>query len=138
MQQPAEHAQYAAPTLKPADIAALLTSLGINCTTEDISKPTAEKTREIMQRLVAVVFFDNSPDVTAPKFAAMQHIDHPDLHDEAIPELIFIHYLYAHLPPHPPRMLHSEANPGAGRNSSMSVASRSTTKRTNSTPTPRR
>lgn len=86
---------FAAPKLKPSDIQACLNDIGIKVTIDDLNKPTPEKTREIYQRLVSLIFYYEREDATAPKFAAMQHIEHHDLHDEVCPEMLFIYNLCA-------------------------------------------
>jgi kinetochore protein Nuf2 len=76
-------------TSKNAEIVAMVNHLSIPFTVEDITKPNPNSIRHVYEMFVELLMGISKEDLQQPHFAGVGHLNHPELFEEAIPEVAF-------------------------------------------------
>jgi kinetochore protein Nuf2 len=84
---------YSFPVLNDKELVQCLTELAMNCTMDQLNKPTYEFVLPIYENLVTALMGVTREELQQPVFAATDVLEFPELHDESIPAVAFLKHL---------------------------------------------
>jgi hypothetical protein len=83
---------FSFPVLQPADIIDVLREMGVVVTEDDLNKPKAEQIRQICEQFVMDILGITKEAMYTPAEAELVRLgDTPDLHEESVPVVHFLH-----------------------------------------------
>jgi kinetochore protein Nuf2 len=81
------------PNLPISDILPCLRDLQIPCTDEDLKKPTPVRVLAMYEQLTELLVSIPRDDSAFPSFAAMEILEHPNLHNDSMAMMGFYRHL---------------------------------------------
>lgn len=85
---------YSFPMLKKAHLVANLHELGLDLAVEDLSNPKPETVRHVYETMIEHCMSVTPEELSTPKFAATEALQHAELHEDSVPVVEFIRHLY--------------------------------------------
>ncbi|KAI8808577.1 Nuf2 family-domain-containing protein [Cladochytrium replicatum] len=84
---------FSFPILKPHEIAACMSDLQLPFSEEELAKPTAARIIPTYEAILEFFTGINSSHFTQPNFKVVEHLEHPELHQDALTFMIFYRHL---------------------------------------------
>lgn len=81
------------PMMTRDDICVCLGEIGLNVTQDDLTKPKPDMVQHIYEALVELCMGTTREEMHQPRFAGLEALQHPELHEDSIPVVAFIREL---------------------------------------------